>query len=405
MANWPHGSGRRAVPGVPLPRRPDTGKRADNGRYCVLYKSSISQDNPEAITVPNPMTESKGATPPKSAPLPIGTLLSNYRIVKKLASGGFSFVYLATDETGAPVAIKEYLPSSLARRKPGELIPVVPEESAASFRLGLKYFFEEGRSLARISHPSVVRVVNFFRENATVYMVMNYELGKTLQEHILHARQQGRAKVLREHFIRKVFHALMSGLREVHIHKLLHLDIKPGNIYLREDESPILLDFGAARQILTMEAARFQPMYTPGFAAPELYGKHSELGPWTDIYSLGATLYACMAGMPPQEANQREKDDRMAESLTRLRTSYTNGLVDLVEWCLRLTPSERPQSVFRLQKELREQTNALGEQAAASAPAPAAAERPIASRFLTLLRKRDEPAAGVPAREIGTSGD
>ncbi|WP_059413036.1 serine/threonine protein kinase [Cupriavidus basilensis] len=351
------------------------------------------------------MTESKGATPPKSAPLPIGTLLSNYRIVKKLASGGFSFVYLATDETGAPVAIKEYLPSSLARRKPGELIPVVPEESAASFRLGLKYFFEEGRSLARISHPSVVRVVNFFRENATVYMVMNYELGKTLQEHILHARQQGRAKVLREHFIRKVFHALMSGLREVHIHKLLHLDIKPGNIYLREDESPILLDFGAARQILTMEAARFQPMYTPGFAAPELYGKHSELGPWTDIYSLGATLYACMAGMPPQEANQREKDDRMAESLTRLRTSYTNGLVDLVEWCLRLTPSERPQSVFRLQKELREQTNALGEQAAASAPAPAAAERPIASRFLTLLRKRDEPAAGVPAREIGTSGD
>lgn len=107
------------------------------------------------------MTESKGANPPKSAPLPIGTLLANYRIVKKLASGGFSFVYLATDDTGAPVAIKEYLPSSLARRNPGELIPVVPEENAASFRLGLKYFFEEGRSLARISHPSVVRVVNF----------------------------------------------------------------------------------------------------------------------------------------------------------------------------------------------------------------------------------------------------
>ena len=151
--------------------------------------------------------------------------------------------------------------------------------------------------MARISHPSVVRVVNFFRENGTVYMVMNYEMGKTLQEHILQARQQG-APVLREHFIRRVFHALMSGLREVHIHKPLHLDIKPGNIYLREDESPILLDFGAARQTLTMEAARFQPMYTPGFAAPELYGKHSELGPWSDIYSLGATLYACMAGMP-----------------------------------------------------------------------------------------------------------
>lgn len=349
------------------------------------------------------MTESKGASQPKSAPLPVGTLLSNYRIVKKLASGGFSFVYLATDDAGAPVAIKEYLPSALARREPGALIPVVPEENAASFRLGLKYFFEEGRSLARISHPNVVRVVNFFRENATVYMVMNYELGKTLQEHILHARQQGRAKVLREHFIRRVFHALMSGLREVHIHKLLHLDIKPGNIYLREDESPILLDFGAARQTLTMEAARFQPMYTPGFAAPELYGKHSELGPWTDIYSLGATLYACMAGMAPQEANQREKDDRMGQALDKLRASYTDGLVDLVQWCLQLAPSARPQSVFRLQKELRDQTNALSD---SPAPAPVAApapERSAASRLMTLLRRREDLAPVAPPQPLPRS--
>jgi serine/threonine protein kinase len=200
------------------------------------------------------MTESKGSGQPRSAPLPVGTLLSNYRIVKKLASGGFSFVYLATDEHGTPVAVKEYLPSSLARRAPGELIPVVPEESASAFRLGLKYFFEEGRSLAKISHPAIVRVLNFFRENGTVYMVMTYEQGKTLQEHILTARQQGKLKMLRERFIRQVFHDLMSGLREVHIHKLLHLDIKPGNIYLREDFSPILLDFGAARQTLTAEA-------------------------------------------------------------------------------------------------------------------------------------------------------
>lgn len=344
----------------------------------------------------SPMPESRAGQPQKSAPLPVGTLLSNYRIVKKLASGGFSFVYLATNEQGGPVAIKEYLPSSLARRAPGELIPVVPEESASAFRLGLKYFFEEGRALAKIAHPSIVRVVNFFRENGTVYMVMAYEEGKTLQEHILQARQQGKAKVLREHVIRKVFHALMNGLREVHIHKLLHLDIKPGNIYLREDYSPILLDFGAARQILSAEGSRFQPMYTPGFAAPELYTKHGALGPWTDIYSIGATLYACMAGTPPQEANQRQKDDRAPAQLDRLRATYTEGLVDLVGWCLSLQSDARPQSVFHLQKVLREQSNALID---SSAPATIVGEVtedvPLTTRFLKILkggeeRKRDK---------------
>ncbi|MHA6896625.1 serine/threonine protein kinase [Ralstonia pseudosolanacearum] len=341
------------------------------------------------------MTESKGSGQPRSAPLPVGTLLSNYRIVKKLASGGFSFVYLATDEHGTPVAVKEYLPSSLARRSPGELIPVVPEESASAFRLGLKYFFEEGRSLARISHPSIVRVLNFFRENGTVYMVMTYEQGKTLQEHVLGARQQGKLKVLRERFIRQVFHDLMSGLREVHIHKLLHLDIKPGNIYLREDSSPILLDFGAARQTLTAEASRFQPMYTPGFAAPELYRKYNELGPWTDIYSIGATIYACMAGAPPQEATQREKEDKLGENLERLRTVYTGSLIDLVTWCLKMKPEERPQSVFRLQKVLREESNALTEMQALTAvtqggPIAAEAKEALTTRFMSrLLRRRD----------------
>jgi serine/threonine protein kinase len=363
-----------------------------------LYKRCNTSDNRRANTSMSPMSESKAGQPQKSAPLPVGTLLSNYRIVKKLASGGFSFVYLAVDEQGEPVAIKEYLPSSLARRAPGELIPLVPEESASAFRMGLKYFFEEGRSLANIVHPSIVRVLNFFRENGTVYMVMAYEEGKTLQEHILHARQQGKSKMLREHVIRKVFHALMNGLREVHIHKLLHLDIKPGNIYLREDNSPILLDFGAARQILMAEGSRFQPMYTPGFAAPELYTRGGALGPWTDIYSIGATLYACMAGSPPQEANQRHREDRAPAQLNRLRAYYTEGLVDLVGWCLSLQAEARPQSVYHLQKVLREQSNALID-ATTRAPVTQALtdDAPLATRILSIFkggeeRKRDRSA-------------
>ena len=201
-------------------------------------------------------------------PLPDGYQLQNYRIRKVLSCGGFSIVYLADDDNEVPVAIKEYMPSSLALRNQGDVLPEIAEENLAAFRYGLKCFFEEGKSLARLSHGNVVRVLNFFRANETVYMVMRYERGRTLQEHI--QRHRGSIK---EDFIRRVITLLLNGLREVHTHKLLHLDIKPPNIYIRNDGSPVLIDFGAARQTLTAQTTRLSPMYTPGFAAPEQYRK------------------------------------------------------------------------------------------------------------------------------------
>src|ERR1700688_1384544 len=125
-----------------------------------------------------------------NAPLPDGLEIAGYHIVKKIASGGFSIVYLAYDADGNAVAIKEYLPSALALRQPGELLPVVSKANLPVFRIGLKCFFEEGRALARISHANVVRVLNFFRANDTVYMVMAYESGHSLQEQIV--RQRGK---------------------------------------------------------------------------------------------------------------------------------------------------------------------------------------------------------------------
>jgi eukaryotic-like serine/threonine-protein kinase len=136
----------------------------------------------------------------KPAPLPPDTLIGGYRILCKLAAGGFGIVYLALDSNGQRVALKEYLPSALALRDPGELLPVVPPEKLSLYRLGLKSFFEEGRALAQISHPSVVSVLNFFRENETVYMVMNYLEGASLQEFIVTARSLKRKKgVARSH--------------------------------------------------------------------------------------------------------------------------------------------------------------------------------------------------------------
>jgi serine/threonine protein kinase len=289
-----------------------------------------------------------------NAALPDGLQISGYRIVKKIASGGFSIVYLAYDEDGNAVAIKEYLPSSLALREAGELAPTISPENLPIFRIGLKCFFEEGRALARISHPNVVSVVNFFRANDTVYMVMAYESGRSLQDHILRRRDKGEKPLVSERFIRKMFSQVMNGLREVHTNKLLHLDLKPANIYLRVDGTPILLDFGAARQTLKADLPKLYPMYTPGFAPPELYSKNGNLGPWTDIYSIGASMFACMVGAPPQPADQRKLNDKMDGHLHKLEGIYSPDLIQVIRWSLMIDPLERPQSVFALQKALQE---------------------------------------------------
>ncbi|MFZ2307508.1 MAG: serine/threonine-protein kinase [Rhodoferax sp.] len=288
----------------------------------------------------------------KPAPLPPDTTIGGYRIIRKVAAGGFGLVYLALDPDGQQVAVKEYLPSSLATRAPGELLPQVQPEKLSLYRLGLKSFFEEGRSLAQISHPSVVSVLNFFRENETVYMVMNYLEGAALQDFIVTARDLKQSKVFRESTIRSLFDEILRGLRIVHQHKMLHLDIKPANIFITDDNRSVLIDFGAAREVLSKEGNFIRPMYTPGFAAPEMYRRDASMGPWTDIYAIGACIYACMQGYPPNEAPQRLEKDRIAVALARLRGVYSDNLIEVVEWCMSLDPLSRPQSVFALQKEL-----------------------------------------------------
>ncbi len=288
----------------------------------------------------------------KPAPLPPETALGDYRILRKLAAGGFGVVYLAQDAEGQQVAIKEYLPASLVSRAPGKLLPEVPPEKLSLYRLGLKSFFEEGRALAQISHPSVVSVLNFFRENETVYMVMNYLEGASLQEFIITARDLKQQKVFRESTIRSLFDEILRGLRIVHQHKMLHLDIKPANIFITDDNRSVLIDFGAAREVLSKEGNFIRPMYTPGFAAPEMYRRDAAMGPWTDIYAIGACIYACMQGYPPNEAPQRLEKDRIGVALSRLRGIYSDNLIEVVEWCMALDPLSRPQSVFALQKAL-----------------------------------------------------
>lgn len=280
-------------------------------------------------------------------PLPNGHTLEEYTIDRQLSLGGFSIVYLATDAEGKQVAIKEYLPNSLALRVSGDVKPLITAEHLGAFRYGMKCFFEEGRSLARLSHPNVIRVLNFFRANDTVYLVMEYEHGRTLQEFI--HKHQGH---ISERFIRGVFTRMLNGLREVHSHKLLHLDLKPSNIYLRADNTPVLIDFGAARQTLITDQPMLKPMYTPGFASPEHYGTRKDLGPWSDIYSVGASMYACLAGVAPQAADERLKKDNLSPAMLRWDGQFSDRLLEIIDWCLNLNHLYRPQSIFALQKAL-----------------------------------------------------
>lgn len=282
-----------------------------------------------------------------NAPLPVGYQLLDYKIEKVLSSGGFSIVYLATDPEGIPVAIKEYIPSGIALRTEGHVINIDMPEHQATFRHGLKCFFEEGRALAQIRHPNVVQVENFFRANDTVYLVMQYVRGRTLQFHVHSNRGE-----FNESFMRRFFSNFLNGLREVHTNKLLHLDIKPANIYVNMDGTPVLLDFGAARMGLKEEKTRLKPMYTAGFAAPEQYRADGKLGPWSDIYSVGATMYSCLFGAPPQAADERLKKDRLIPATTQWKDTYSQDFLDIVDWCMRINPDHRPQSAFALQKAL-----------------------------------------------------
>ena len=294
-------------------------------------------------------------------PLREGTELDGYRVERLLASGGFSFVYLARDPAGTPYAIKEYLPATLRMRSGAVAALTSPETHRTVFRHGLQCFFAEAKALAGLRHPNVVRVLKFFRANNTAYMAMRYERGRTLLQVI--ETQRARPQ---ESWIRAQFALLLNGLREVHLNRLVHLDIKPANVYIREDGTPMLIDFGAARAALGANLAELPPTYTPGFAAPEHHDGRGRLGPWSDIYSVGACMYACVSGEPPPPAIERLQNDAARGLSQRPAGSYSDDLLRIVEACMRLDPEQRPKSVLALQKAL------LGELSAREADEPAA---------------------------------
>jgi hypothetical protein len=181
---------------------------------------------------------------------------------------------------------------------------------------------------------------------------MNYLEGATLQQFIVTAVGLNNPKVFRESTIRSLFDEVLGGLRVVHQHTMLHLDIKPANIFITEDDRAVLIDFGAARNVLHSDGKYLQPMFTPGFSGPEMRKRGSAIGPWTDIFAIGACIFSCMKGHPPPDAASPDGTNRLNQYLQELRAVYSDDLVDLVAACMSLTPNRRPHSVYALQKML-----------------------------------------------------
>ena len=284
--------------------------------------------------------------------LPVGYQIEGYEIVSILGHGGFGITYKATDlSLGAFVAIKEYLPQELAIREHGQTVVAKSANDEESYRWGLDRFIDEARTLARFKHANIVRVLRYLEANNTGYMVMDFEEGQPLSEFL--AERDG---PLDEDALNAIFLPIMDGLREVHALGLLHRDIKPGNIYLRREGPPMLIDFGAARAALGEHSKSLSVLVTQGYAPVEQYSSHSNQGPWTDVYALGATMHRCISGDVPMDSSARltavigDGPDPLPPAVQIGKGKYSKALLEAIDWALQVRAQDRPQSVQEFQE-------------------------------------------------------
>ena len=320
--------------------------------------------------------------------LPPGTVLRDYVIESELGSGGFSIVYLARHHLKAEwlYAIKEFLPAELAVRAHGSAaVSALNTETRSAFHDGLQRFRDEAEQLRKFRNERyVVSCLNYFEENGTAYLVMDYDDGLPLSEFLEHREAAGQP--FTEADLLAVVEPLLEGLEVVHRAGVLHRDIKPGNIFVRRQDDitgrpahPVLIDFGAAKQNYLARHSRSQAPYTPGYAAYEQVSSMGEVGPWTDMYALGALMWRMVAGGSPGDSRLLVSDDAGADrvwsptprasemrsyALHRGRPDpmvsaaelgygrYSPHLLVAIDRCLKLYPEDRVQDCGELRNVL-----------------------------------------------------
>ena len=273
--------------------------------------------------------------------LPQGHRLQEYELVRVLGFGGFGMTYLGFDHNiDKAVAIKEYLPSDIATRTADRSVAPQASDFHGDFQWGLERFLDEARTLARFDHRHIIKVHRFFEAHGTAYIVMEYAEGETLSAYL------ERKGTLSEAELKGILYPLLDGLAVVHGADFLHRDIKPGNIVLRaEDGSPVLLDFGAARQAIGAKSRSVTSIVTPGYAPIEQYSSRGHQGPWTDIYALGGMCYRALTGQVPDDATDRMRNDPLILVSQRCAGRASGAFLSAIDVALQVDEGDRPQSV------------------------------------------------------------
>lgn len=285
--------------------------------------------------------------------LPPGYLLQEFMLERVLGVGGYSIVYLAHDtKLDRRVAIKEYLPATLAARAPnGEVVPRLPRFEE-SFSKGMSSFINEARLLGGFDHPSLVKVYRFWQANGTAYMAMPYYDGITLKKWLADLGAPPSEK-----WLRQLVDPVMEALEVLHEHAIVHRDVAPDNIlllydraagnYLEQAPRPVLLDFGAARRVAAEATQQLTSILKTGYSPVEQYdhGHAMKPGPWSDVYSLAAVLYAAAMGKAPMPSISRLVRDDLVPAQVAARGRYSASFLAAIDAGLVVRPEQRPQTL------------------------------------------------------------
>lgn len=280
-----------------------------------------------------------------------GMRLREFEIVETLGEGGFSIVYGARDlQLMRDVAIKEYIPISLAGRVASTTVRIRSEHNRETFEAGLNGFINEARLLAQFKHPGLVEVLQFWEENGTAYMVMPRYTGKTLRSVLKEMGGKGD-----EPWLRGIVAPVLDVLDLLHSRNVFHRDIAPDNILIKNDGTPVLLDLGSAREVVTGLQKAITVVVKPGYAPIEQYSSDFALpqGPWTDVYAVGALLHFAIVGSPPPASISRIMKDSLQPLAGAGLSGYSREFLTAIDRALALQPGDRPQSIAELRALLR----------------------------------------------------